>query len=111
MLIAFDFPDANVSSEQRHTTVVPQQQLFVLNSEFMLANARAFAARNEQSSPDETERIVWSYQQAFGRPPTLDEQQTVRDFLQGTAASNKPLTPWQQFAHSLLAANEFAWVE
>ena len=111
MLIAFDFPDANVSSEQRHTTVVPQQQLFVLNSEFMLANARAFAARSEQSSPDETERIVWSYQQAFGRPPTPDEQQTVRDFLQGTATSNNPLTPWQQFAHSLLAANEFAWVE
>ena len=39
MLVAFDFPDANVSSEQRHMTVVPQQQLFVLNSEFMLTSS------------------------------------------------------------------------
>ena len=40
-LMAFDFPDANVTSERRNVTTLPQQQLFVLNSEFMSRSAEA----------------------------------------------------------------------
>ena len=45
MLRLFDFPDPNITSGGRVETTVPLQQLFVLNSEFMVANARAVAAR------------------------------------------------------------------
>ena len=37
----FDFPDANITSAQRTETTVPQQQLFVLNSPFMIRQAKA----------------------------------------------------------------------
>src|SRR5262249_5503314 len=36
MLTMFDFPDANVSSERRSVTTVPQQQLFALNGDFVI---------------------------------------------------------------------------
>ncbi len=111
LLVAFDFPDANVSSEQRHTTIVPQQQLFVLNSEFMLTSAREFAARIEHSSPDEEARIAWSYREAFGRSPTADEAAAAAAFVRSILATDEKQTAWQQLAHALLAANEFTWIE
>lgn len=129
LLVAFDFPDANVSSERRHTTIVPQQQLFVLNSEFMVTSAREFAARIVSSSAGDAERIAWGYQAAFGRAPTPDEAAAALAFVRSTPTSHgtsttdgKPLTDgkqitedkqtvWQQLAHALLAANEFTWIE
>ena len=45
LLRQFDFPEANLTCEKRTQTTVPQQQLFVLNSEFMIDQARALAAR------------------------------------------------------------------
>ena len=36
MLRLFDFPDPNITSGGRVETTVPLQQLFVLNSEFMV---------------------------------------------------------------------------
>ncbi len=40
LLRLFDFPDPNITSGGRVETTVPLQQLFVLNSEFMVASAR-----------------------------------------------------------------------
>ena len=40
LLRLFDFPDPNLTAEKRAVTIVPLQQLFVLNSEFM-ADRRA----------------------------------------------------------------------
>jgi hypothetical protein len=114
MLTTFDFPDANVSSDRRSVTTVPQQQLFVLNSDFMVDSARAFAGRLEKAAPDEDQRIVLAFQFAFGRAPTAGEQKLGRAFLQAAAVNRSPqdkLTPWEQYAQALLATNEFAWVD
>ena len=43
LLRLFDFPDANITADRRSETTVPQQQLFVLNSAFMVNQAKAFA--------------------------------------------------------------------
>ena len=45
LLRLFDFPDPNITSDERTVTTVPLQQLFVLNSEFMVRQAKALAAR------------------------------------------------------------------
>jgi hypothetical protein len=45
LLRLFDFPDPNLTADERPTTTVPLQQLFVLNSEFMVRNAKALVAR------------------------------------------------------------------
>jgi hypothetical protein len=92
---------------------VPQQQLFVLNSAFMVDCARAFAARLAASAPDDRERIVLAFQLAYGRRPTEEEQRLGLEFLRAAAAtqSAERLTPWEQYTQIVLAANEFAWLE
>src|SRR5262249_41940241 len=64
MLRLFDFPDPNITSSGRVETTVPLQQLFVLNSEFMVASAQAVAARLQHAAgptPSEAERIRQAY--------------------------------------------------
>jgi hypothetical protein len=113
MLALFDFPDANVTSDRRGVTTVPQQQLFVLNSDLMIGSAKAFAARLARAVAHDEERIVLAFQLAYGRLPTTAERNLGLEFLR-TAAPPRPtdrLTPWEQYAQALLATNEFAWVE
>jgi hypothetical protein len=112
MLVAFDFPDANVSSERRAVTVVPQQQLFVLNSDFMVASARALAGRLERAETKDEQRIVLAHRWAFGRAPREEEIRLGLRFLR--AASVGPadrLTAWEQYAQVILASNEFVWID
>ena len=113
MLIAFDFPDANVSSARREVTTVPQQQLFVLNSNFMIQSAEALAARLEKAASTDAQRIALAYQWAYARAPTPHEIQFNLKFLQ-VAAENRGddrLSAWGQLAQAILAANEFTWID
>src|SRR5262249_32611338 len=50
LLMQWDYPDANVHAEKRSATTTPMQKLFVLNSPFMLARAKALAARVKRES-------------------------------------------------------------
>jgi hypothetical protein len=110
MLTMFDFPDANVSSDRRGTTTVPQQQLFVLNSEFMIDCATALAARVQKLAAEDDVRIEHAYRLAYGRRPSAEEKRIGLEFLH-RAEPKERLSAWQQYAHALLAANEFAWVD
>jgi Protein of unknown function (DUF1553)/Protein of unknown function (DUF1549) len=108
----FDFPEPNVTSDQRHVTTVPQQQLFVLNGPFMIEMSREFAKRLENAASSEQERIRFGWQLAYSRLPTEAEMAVAVDFLQSTAepTSNVQLNRWQQFAHAILASNEFMFL-
>ena len=113
MLIAFDFPDANVSSARRDVTTVPQQQLFVLNSDFMIQSAEALAARLEKAASSDEQRIALAYRWAYTRAPTTNEVQFHLEFLR-MAAENRGedrLSVWGQLAQAILAANEFTWID
>jgi len=113
MLIAFDFPDANVSNARRDVTTVPQQQLFVLNSDFLIQSAEALAARLEKAATTDEQRIALAYEWAYARAPTADEVQFNLTFLR-IAAENRgedKLSAWGQLAQAILAANEFTWID
>ncbi len=113
MLIAFDFPDANVSSARRDVTTVPQQQLFVLNSDFMIQSAEALATRLEKVAVSDEQRIALAYQSAYARAPTENEMRFNLNFLR-IAAENRGedrLSVWGQLTQAILAANEFAWID
>jgi cytochrome c553 len=124
MLRLFDFPDPNVTAEARTATTVPLQQLFVLNSEFMVRQAKTFAARltanpTEPNAP----RIQRAYQLAYGRPATEAEMRLGLAFLAGPKASaavvktvaaegrSGGLSRWEQYAQALLSANEFLYID
>ena len=113
LLRLFDFPDPNITSDKRSQTTVPQQQLFVLNSPFVVEQAKALAARL-QSEPDDTSRIRRAYLLAYGRPAE-DAEVTV-----GLAYLSSPddpgetpvgLSRWERYAQVLLSGNEFLYLD
>ena len=110
LLVLFDFPDANVTSDRRSVTTVPQQQLFVLNSDFTIETAKAFAKRLEKAAPKDEERIALAFRLAYGREPAREEMRASVDFVRGSGTKDR-LTSWEQFAQAILASNEFLWVD
>jgi mono/diheme cytochrome c family protein len=111
LLRLFDFPDANATADKRTETTVPQQQLFSLNSEFMVARAKAFAARVEKTASDDEQRVKAAYRVAFTRGPDPREVRVALAFLKLPARPEDKLTRWQQYAQVLLASNELMYVD
>jgi len=111
LLRLFDFPDANVTAAKRGTTTVPQQQLFALNSEFMIGQAKAFAERIDKGEKESAARVKLAYQLAFTRDPTTQELDLATRFVALPPGKDDKLTRWQQYAQVLLASNELMYVE
>jgi hypothetical protein len=111
LLRLFDFPDANVTADRRGTTTVPQQQLFALNSEFMVNQAKAFVTRIDKLGGNDEERITAAYRLAFNRPPASEEAALGLAFLRQPTTPDDRLTRWQQYAQALLASNEMMYVD
>ncbi|HTU20764.1 MAG TPA: DUF1553 domain-containing protein, partial [Gemmataceae bacterium] len=109
LLRLFDFPDPNITSGTRPVTIVPLQQLFVLNSEFMIARARSLAAKLAAEDKDDAGRIRKAFVRLFGRPASEREIQMGLAFLR--TADKTALSPWEQYAQVLLSANEFTFVD
>ncbi len=80
----FDFPSPSQTAEQRFSTNVPLQRLFLMNSDFMQQHAERLAEQ-VADEPDDAARIEKVYRRLFGRAPTADEIKTGRDFLQAEA--------------------------
>jgi hypothetical protein len=110
LLRLFDFPDPNITSASRTMTTVPLQQLFVLNSEFMVRNARALSARLALLAKDDEERIRQAFPLLYGRPASDSEIAQGLAFLH-TADPGGALSPWDRYAQVLLSANEFLFVD
>ena len=112
LLRLFDFPDANITNAKRSQTTVPQQQLFVLNSPFMITQAKALAARVHQEHPDSQEsRITYVFRLAYGRYPSKAEMDLATTYLTTKETEKNQLTRWERFAQAILAANEFMYLD
>jgi cytochrome c553 len=113
VLRLFDFPDPNLTSDRRMSTNVPSQQLFVLNSDFMVRQAKALSGRLATEAKDDTARIRRAFLLLYGRAATDKEVQLGTRFLAAAAVetNKKSLSPWEQYAQVLLSANEFAFID
>ncbi len=125
-LLLFDFPSPRITSARRTVSTVPQQFLFLLNSEFMVNSAKKLAAQLVASSETDSARINTAYALLFARQPSAAERHAALEFLQTTpaqsstapvsaptaperAANSRPagLTLWEQYAQVLLSSHEF----
>jgi mono/diheme cytochrome c family protein len=112
LLRLFDFPDPNITSDQRLTTTVPLQQLFVLNSEFMTNLAKEVARTAQANATDDSERIIQLYDRLYSRQPTSTELEIGRRFVTSTEpVPDTQLSRWERYAQALLAANEFLYLD
>jgi len=89
----FDFPAPRATSSGRVTSTVPQQFLFMLNSEFMVERARQFAERLEREFHDDRKRIAGAYQLLYGRDPLARELELGLAFLGPQSTPDKPADP------------------
>ncbi len=112
MFRMFDFASPDTSNPQRYLTTVPQQALFMMNSGFVVEQARALAARPEfAEAKDPDARIRALYRHLFGRAARPEELALGKRYVSGEESEGATLTPWEQYVQVLLLSNEFAFVD
>ncbi len=111
ILRIFDFPDANVTSAKRTVTTVPQQQLFVLNSDFMVNQSKSLAKNVQQARSQIKDQIGYIYELIFSRSPSAQEIEIGTRYLQMPKDPNDRLSRWEQYAQALLATNELMYID
>ncbi len=110
VLRVFDFPDANRHGEGRDMTTTPLQQLYFLNSPFLLANSDKLAGHTLDGQPAPVEFVEALYRNTLLRKPSDDE---IVQSLQLVEAEGGPEFPeaWTVLAQALLIGNEFLFVD
>jgi len=116
VLMAFDYPDANVHAEKRSETTTAIQKLFVLNGGFVVDRARALAARlASEDGSGEDGRVRRAYRLLFGRDPGQEEMEVAREYLNGPVSQSEDgktaMSRWERYVHALLASNEMLYVD
>jgi len=86
----FDFPSPTISAEQRFSTNVPLQRLFLMNSDFMQQQAERLA-RKLEAEADNSSRIKKAYRTLFGREPKPEELTAGLEYL-----SAEPLRAYEE---------------
>ncbi len=95
----FDLPDQNLTCAARNVSTVPTQALTLMNNDFVLGQAKLFAARLKEQGGDPVDA---AYRLALGRAPRPDERRLAADYLRtGTL---------EGFAHVMLNLNEFVYL-
>lgn len=101
MFRTFDFASPDATVGQRFNTSVPQQALFMMNSPFVLQQARKVVTRPEIAQAPMPQRVELLYKTILGRAPAPDEAQLATRFIATEEAQSKALvaevkpTPWQ----------------
>ena len=110
VLRVFDFPDANRHGEGRDATTTPLQQLYFLNSPFLLARSAKLAGRTFDGQPSPEEFVESLYRDVLLRRPEAGEvERAVRLVaLEGGPESREA---WAVLAQALLIGNEFLFVD
>ena len=85
----FDFASPDTHSPFRFTTTVPQQALFLMNSPFLVEQAKQVAARPGVANGATDQRVRQLYRIVLGRTPTdADRDRAVRFIHE--ASADKP---------------------
>jgi hypothetical protein len=105
-LAAFDLPNSLKVAGKRNETMLPTQSLFLINSDFVTAQAQTFAkSLDAQSEVEVRIRSVWK--RTLKRTPTPTELSDAR-FLVETMQPRSQA--WPALCQALLATNEFRYV-
>ncbi|MBL8852085.1 MAG: DUF1553 domain-containing protein, partial [Planctomycetaceae bacterium] len=107
MLRLYDFPEPAAHSPNRETTTTPLQQLFVLNSPFVMRQSEVLAERIVNSTTNDDERLNALYELLYSRSPDESERTILLRSLSGDADAAR----WTPLVHVLLGANEFLFVD
>jgi len=81
-LLMFDCPDSNTTCVQRRSSNTPLQALTTLNNETFVEASQALVRRVfDETSGNDSERIVLAFRLCLTRPPTVMEQENLLELL------------------------------
>ena len=134
-LTLYDFPNAATPVGNRDSTTVPTQALLLMNDPMVMQQAENIARstiaprapawgqltseqiQTKKGSADRIrQRIQSLYESLFQRPATVNEMETLQDFLgefEATVAENTEteLKVWTALVHTLLLSSEYIHVD
>ena len=114
LLAAFDLPSMAVNCDRRASTTSAPQSLMMMNSDFLLAQARAMADRIVAEKPGAplAEKVAHAWALAYQRSITPEESAAavafVASYLTGPGGEASALA---HLAQQLLGSNEFLYVD
>ena len=82
VLDLFDFAEPSLVTGDRETTNVPVQALYLMNSPFVQARAKALADRLMREAGDDEQRIRRAFLLCFSRVPDADETKMAASFFE-----------------------------
>lgn len=117
----FDVASPDTHSPVRAQTSVPQQGLFLLNSDFVDDLSRHLAQRAREATAEDkavspaaamTCQVRWMFEQVFCRVPDESELRLLLEFVKDETDTS-PANPNRlvELAGALLAANELAYID
>jgi len=108
----FDFANPDTSNQARFYTTVPQQALFLMNSPFVLQQAKHLVERDEIAHTKiETEKIQSLYRLVWQRPAEKSEVRMAEQFIAQQPPGQTSLSPLEKYAQVLLLSNELMFVD
>jgi hypothetical protein len=119
-LALFDGADTNASTPRRIDTTVPTQALFVMNDPFVHDQSEGLARQLIASGRPEGARVDLAYELALARTATAEESREALVFIGGyrqklralgLPVAEHELRAWAAFTRTLLAQNEFLFID
>ncbi len=107
---AFDFADINATFGHRNASTVAPQALYLLNSPFVLAQAKAAAERALASSSPDDERLVNAFRATLCRMPTEKERAIFAKAL-ADATGDHRTEAWSQIYQTLFCSLDFRFLD
>ena len=98
-----DGADASQLTPKRNESVTGPQALALLNNEFVLVHAKAFAAWLEKQSPDRDKQVMLACERTWGRMPTGAEKKALAGYAAKHGLAN--------LCRVLFNSNEFLFVD
>ncbi len=114
VLEPFDLPPMEPNCPQRKTSTVSPQSLVLMNSQFVIDRARAFAKRLRREAGDDCRaQIELAWRLALARQPSDDELAGAQSFIdqQAILFPEGPDEPTALFCQALLSSNPFLYID
>ncbi len=109
MFEVFDFPEPSETKGRRDVTTVPTQALFLMNSPFVMAQAKNAATRlMDLMMKTDDARIQRVYLETLGRAPSVMELKKANEYLKAQTGA-EPLVMWGRFYQAMFESAEFRY--
>ena len=108
----FDIASPDVHTPRRLETMVPQQALYIMNGALVAQQAQRLGQRaKKMAKQSSTQAITELYHNLFARSPEDEEVVIGKAFTEDWTPSDKFPNSWEAYAHALLSANEFIFID